>query len=293
MNWKKAATILLGCALAGAVLVGCGGQQAAQKDNNQDGKNIVKVGLLTRQNLSEDKLNSLLKEKESSGQAMIVTYYDNLSAMQMGLDAGNIQSMRIYKSVATYLTDRNNNLVVKEVADHPMDEFCFGVRKEDEKLQADLNRVIADMKADGTLEKLSKEYVTALKKGEEPPAVTLPFQPGDVPLRIAVTGDLPPLDLVKADGSAAGFNTAILAEIGKRLRCSIEVVQVASGGRAATLTSKKADVVFWTVVPVEKKANNEAVGIKGLFMPRDADVPEGMALTDSYFSDEVVDVAKK
>ena len=57
MNWKKAATILLGCALAGAVLVGCGGQQAAQKDNNQDGKNIVKVGLLTRQNLSESVIN--------------------------------------------------------------------------------------------------------------------------------------------------------------------------------------------------------------------------------------------
>ena len=293
MNWKKAVTIILGCALAGTVLIGCGGQQASQKDNNQDGKNAVKIGLLTRQNLSEDKLNSLLKEKDSSGQAMVVTYYDNLSAMQMGLDAGNIQTMRIYKSVASYLTERNKNVIVKEVADHPMDEFCFGVRKEDETLKADLDRVIAEMKADGTLDKLSKEYVTGLKKGEEPPAVTLPFQPGDVPLRIAVTGDLPPLDLVKADGNAAGFNTAILAEIGKRLKCSIEVVQVASGGRAAALTSKKADVVFWTVVPVEKKTNNETVGLKGLFMPRDADVPEGMSLTNPYFTDELVDVVKK
>ncbi len=293
MNWKKAVTIILGCALAGTVLIGCGGQQASQKDNNQDGKNAVKIGLLTRQNLSEDKLNSLLKEKDSSGQAMVVTYYDNLSAMQMGLDAGNIQTMRIYKSVASYLTERDKNVIVKEVADHPMDEFCFGVRKEDETLKADLDRVIAEMKADGTLDKLSKEYVTGLKKGEEPPAVTLPFQPGDVPLRIAVTGDLPPLDLVKADGNAAGFNTAILAEIGKRLKCSIEVVQVASGGRAAALTSKKADVVFWTVVPVEKKTNNEAVGLKGLFMPRDADVPEGMSLTNPYFTDELVDVVKK
>ena len=134
MNWKKAVTIILGCALAGTVLIGCGGQQASQKDNNQDGKNAVKIGLLTRQNLSEDKLNSLLKEKDSSGQAMVVTYYDNLSAMQMGLDAGNIQTMRIYKSVASYLTERNKNVIVKEVADHPMDEFCFGVRKEDETL---------------------------------------------------------------------------------------------------------------------------------------------------------------
>ena len=293
MNWKKAAAILLGCALAGAVLVGCGGQPASQKDTNQDGKNLVKVGLLTRQNLSEDKLNALLKEKGSSDQAMLFTYYDNLSAMQMGLESGKIESMRIYKSVAKYLTERNNNMAVKDVADKPMDEFCFGVRKEDDKLKADLDRVIADMKADGTLDKLAKEYITDLKPGAEPPAVTLPFQPGDVPLRIAVTGDLPPLDLVKADGSAAGFNTAILAEIGKRLRCSIEVVQVASGGRAATLTSKKADVVFWTVVPLEKKTNNEAVGIKGLFMPRDADVPDGMALTESYFKDEVVDVVKK
>ncbi len=287
MNWKKLASVVMSCALAGAVLVGCGGQQG----NNQDGKNAVKIGLLTRQNLSVDRLNEMAKEK-SSNENIVYAYYDNLSAMQMALDTGKIDIMSAHKNVAKYLTDRNSNLEMKEMDKHPKDDFCFGVRKGEDALKADLDKVIADMKADGTLDKLAKEYITDLKKDQEPPAVTLPFQPGEVPLRIAVTGDLPPFDLVKADGNAAGFNTAILAEIGKRLKRSIEVVQVASAGRAAALTSKKVDVVFWTAVPV-KADNPDLVGLKGFLLPRDADIPEGMLLSNPYFTDEVVDILKK
>lgn len=291
MNLKKVATVLFSCALAGAVLVGCGGQQAAQNNGGQDSKDAVKTGMLTQQNLSEDKLNELIKEKAPQENIKII-YFDSLSAMQMGLDSGNIQQMDLFKSVGKYLIDRNNKLEVKEIDNHPTDEFCFGLRKEDDTLKADLDKVIKDMKADGTLDKLTKQYITDLKAGQEPPAVKLPFQPGEVPLRIAVTGDLPPLDFVKADGTAAGFNTAILAEIGNRLHRSIEVVQVASGARGSALLSKKVDVVFWTLLP-DSETNPEKVGIKGLFMPRDADIPNGMALSDPYYKDELVHIVKK
>ena len=43
MNLKKAAAILVSCALAGALLVGCGGQQAAQKEGGQDSKDVIKT----------------------------------------------------------------------------------------------------------------------------------------------------------------------------------------------------------------------------------------------------------
>ena len=78
-----------------------------------------------------------------------------------------------------------------------------------------------------------------------------------------MTGDLPPLDYVSEDGSPAGFNTAILAEIAKRLGKNIEVVDIDSGARAAALSSGQIDVIFWV------------------------DKPEGVELSEPYFKDDV------
>ena len=57
---------------------------------------------------------------------------------------------------------------------------------------------------------------------------------------------LPPMDYVSEDGTPAGFNTAILAELGKRMNKNFELVQVDSLGWAPALTSGKVDLVFWT-----------------------------------------------
>ena len=91
-----------------------------------------------------------------------------------------------------------------------------------------------------------------------------------------MTGDLPPLDLILADNSPAGFNTAMLAEIAKRLGRNIEIVQIETGSRSAALTSKLIDVVFWVIVPL---GNNK--------IPIDIDKPEGLELSNPYFQDNV------
>ena len=91
-----------------------------------------------------------------------------------------------------------------------------------------------------------------------------------------MTGDLPPLDYVNANGKPEGFNTAVLAEIANRMLRNIEFVQVTGGARAAALTSKQVDVVFWAIVPVSE------------IIPQDTDKPEGVALTNPYFKDKIV-----
>ena len=101
------------------------------------------------------------------------------------------------------------------------------------------------MKADGTLEELVRVHITEAARSGKPEAVNFEAFDGE-PIRVAVTGSLPPMDYVAEDGSFAGFNTAILAEIGKRLEKNIELVQTDSVGRALSLAQGKVDVVFWT-----------------------------------------------
>ena len=90
--------------------------------------------------------------KLSKGQTI---FYDNLSTMQMGLEADNVQEASTYKSVADYLTARNPKfeIVSKQNALKFVDNFALAMR------------------GDGTLENLTKTYITDLKSAENPPAV--------------------------------------------------------------------------------------------------------------------------
>lgn len=148
---------------------------------------------------------------------------------------------------------------------------------------------------------------------------TVPFDSFDgETVTVAVTGCLPPMDYVAADGTPAGFNTAILAEIGRRLQVNIKLVQVDSAARALALSSGMVDVVFWTKgMPsetagmtdeeynayVEKEMEALPELEKALLRAIDAvmtctersrmDMPEGTICTIPYYDDYMTDVIRK
>ena len=97
-----------------------------------------------------------------------------------------------------------------------------------------------------------------------------------------MTGDLPPLDLIRADGTPAGFNTAVLSEIGKRINKNFELVSVDSAARSAALASDKVQLVFWVRIPHSTDR-----------FPVAFDRPEGVDVSTEYFVDEIVHVGKK
>ena len=212
-----------------------------------------------------------------------VTYYDNLKLMQMGIESGGVDQISLYKSVADYLVANNDKFepVKDSTLKNLSDNFCFAVRKDDAALKADLDKAITEMKSDGSLDKLVETYITKVDKGQAPPAVEIPITEGADTIKIGVTGDLPPLDYVSADGKAAGFNTALLAEVAKRSGKNIEIVDIDSSARAAALSSGQIDVIFWVVVPSSNK------------VPKDIDSPENVELSAPYFKDDVEHVKLK
>lgn len=271
MKLKKALSLLAVGVLAGSLFTGCG-------ENNKQSENI-KLGMITSLNASEQKIDEILKQVEEKSNINLlhhtVTFYKDLSTMQMGLESGSIDEMSTYDCVANYLMAKD--LKVSVVEQHSMalsDSFCFAVLKTNEALKKDLDKTLAAMKKDGTLDKLVKEYITDVKS-EDPPSVEMPHFDGADTIKVAVTGDLPPLDLVLPNGKPAGFNTALLAEIGKRLNKNIEILDIEGDARASALTSGRADVIFWAIVPIDDNR------------PKDIDTPEGAVLTEPYFTDKI------
>ena len=274
------------CAAA-LLMVGCGGEKVADKPAKNFSGAEVKLGMMTRLNSDEQKMGTVLDEvAEKSGvkgTKHLPKFYDSLKLMQLGVESGEVEAIRTYKSVADYLVANNDKfeIVPYEALNKLSDYFCFAVRKNETQLKDAFDKAIDDMKADGTLDKLVNDYITKVDKGKTPPAVEIPKFDGVETIKVGVTGDLPPLDLILPDNSPAGFNTAMLAEISKRIGKNIELVQIETGARATALSSKFIDVVFWVIVPV------------GQEVPIDIDKPEGLDLSKPYFKDDVAVVKLK
>lgn len=268
------------------LLTGCGGSQDGDKPGNNFSGEIVKLGMITHLNTDENKMYDILsaiEEKTGLKERHLPKFFDNLKQMQMAVDSGTVDQISLYKCVADYLVATNDKY---ETIDNPAlnkigNMFCFAVRKDDTAIKADLDRALEGMKSDGTLDRLVKEYITDVK-ADNVPKVEIPHVDGAETIKVGVTGDLPPLDLIMPDNTPAGFNTAMLAEIAKRLNRNIEVLQVESGSRAAALTSKMIDVIFWVVVPF---GNSD--------MPSDIDKPAGIELSTPYFKDTITQIKLK
>ena len=233
-------------------------------------KSAQTVGMLTQ-------LNSTPEQTAKFSSGASINFYENFNSMQMALQSEQIAKLRTYRSVAKYLTAHNSDLKISDAATVQLvDNFCCAMRSDDVDLKKIFDAAISDMKSDGTLDALIEKYI--VNANETPESVEMPKFDGADTIKVAVTGDLPPLDFVNSDGTPAGFNTALLAEISKRVKKNIELVQVDSGARAAALTSGQVDVIFWVVVPEDDSR------------PKNFDTPEGVSVTSPYYQDTVVDV---
>ena len=184
--------------------------------------------------------------------------YDSLNALLMALQSGEVNGIRVPYYTGKYLCSVNDGLKMKTNY-HPenatkatdwalsriSDGYSFMMKEENAALRDAFDAQISAMKEDGTLQKLIDEHIIKVSEGGEPEAIAFEKFEGN-PIKVAVTGSLPPMDYMAADGSFAGFNTAVLAEIGKRLQKNIELVQVDSIGRTLALSEGTVDVVFWT-----------------------------------------------
>ena len=147
--------------------------------------------------------------------------------------------------------------------------LALGFKDTKAELRDKVNAALKAMKEDNTLALLIVKYLNGPDFIMTKPIEFAKFD-GAETIKVAVTGDLPPIDFIAPDGVPAGFNTAILAEIAKRLKVNLELVNIDTNARAAALASERADVVLW--FKVYQGAENQP------------DIPAGVILSDPYYS---------
>ena len=268
---------LLAIILAGLMLLSlaaCGGKD----------ENVVKIGVLEGSGLEVvSTAEHDAHMKKDYGESADVTIerinYNNLSSALMDLESGKIASIGVEGCTADYVAARNDKVTV--VKNKRTTDFSMMTLDTNKEVYDILNNAIKAMKEDGTLDTLIQNELKAYINSDPTPK-DLPHFDGAKTIKIGVTGDIPPMDYVAANGKAAGFNIALLAEIATRAQVNIELVQIETASRPMALSSNKVDAVFWT-----KGTKCPVCGVE------DAEKVEGTLVTESYLSDTIAKIELK
>ena len=202
----------------------------------------------------------------------VIKFHDSLMSLLMNLKSGRLDEIMLPETTARYLMNNNKSHEIKFSTKFLSSGISFGFREDNTALKQEFDDAINSMKADGTLQTL-EGYTSKTRYESITPEE---FDNAEV-ITIAVTGDMPPIDMFAGDGKPAGYNTAVVAEIGRRLRKNIRLLNVDSGGRSAALSSGKADVIFWY------RSSRSQIEGRDKFDDLFNDVPEGVILSVPYF----------
>ena len=210
----------------------------------------------------------------------VVHFYDTLLSMQMALKSRKINEVALPEAVGLYLVNNDPGLEILFSLNMTPSTISFGFKQGNNSLQKEFNNAILSMKKDGTLDRLADKYIVNFAADNE--EVKFNNFKDAKTIKVAVTGDLPPIDYIAPDGRPTGYNTAILAEIGRRIKKNIRLISVDAGGRSAALASERADVVFWYRNTSGIKSKNKKVGnaLGGVMK----DSLSGVILSEPYYS---------
>ena len=213
-------------------------------------------------------LADLADEGLRSG-SVSMKFYDSFTLLQLALNRGEVGAFASPEFVGEYMLRNNNNYKIRGfvVLKLPV-ALAFGFLDNNKELRDKFSKIVEDLEREGVIGILARDYITG-PAAVNPPVVELPKFDGAEVINIAVTGDMPPLDYVAADGKASGFNVALLSEIANRLHVNIKLVNIETGSRAAALKSGRADGVFWFMT------------FEGY--DKQPDLPEGVITSTPYY----------
>lgn len=197
----------------------------------------------------------------------------------LALKSGKVDTLLSMDATATFMAQQDPTLYaymdprLAEMADISL---SMVVTAANEALGAQLNEAIAQLKEDGTLALLAGSML-----GGQPPAVPEATLAGE-PLRVGVTGDIPPVDYVDEAGNPAGYNVNLMQQIAAVLGRPVEFTQVNKGAAITALMTNRIDILFWQ----EQALSEEVSSMVG-------DLTSAVFLTDPYLEVSITAIELK
>jgi len=169
-----------------------------------------------------------------------VQAFDDVMDAVTAIKSGQLEAVVLAFPAGFQITKRNADLVV---LGEPLDneETAAALRMEDMALLAEVNRVIASLRKDGTLEAMHRRWFKSdLSPYEVPP---IPAAANGVPLRIGVSATREPLTFVDDKGEVSGHDGELARRIGQALGRPVEFSNMKFMALIPALQSGKVDLI--------------------------------------------------
>ncbi|MEG1945499.1 MAG: transporter substrate-binding domain-containing protein [Lachnospiraceae bacterium] len=196
-----------------------------------------------------------------------ITPYNSLTTLLAAVNGGKADMIQVPGIVSEYIRSTDPKLTEVPNKRNESIFFKFAFKKDNTADRDLLNSGLTTLTTNGTLAALEAKYITA--NVVDSSEVVLPKTDGAKTIKVGVTGDIPPMDYVSADGKPSGFNVALLAALGSELKINFELVTIEADARLIALEQGTVDMLFWM-------RSNEPEG------EGDTETAEKYAVTTSY-----------
>jgi ABC-type amino acid transport substrate-binding protein len=179
-----------------------------------------------------------------------VLVFDTISEALAALQSGRARAiLGIYREEAAFFMSSHDTLTfLPRITDHKTSSLSMLARASDTQRVLDINAAIEELRADGTLEQLVKDYIANADENTLAAAPTAPDNEDSNTLRIGVSGQWPPFDYMTPQGVATGFNVALSTAVAEKLGLRAQFVTIPAAQKFTALMSNRIDVYFFHAI---------------------------------------------
>lgn len=251
MKIKKIAALVLSVVCACSVL-GCGGSKVPEntvhsiKDLDKGGKKIgVQLGTtgdIYASDYEKDDVNKIVRYQKGA---------DGVQALKQG----KIDCVIIDAEPAKVFVEKNSDL--KILSDPFADEeYSIALDKKSTDLKDKINKALKELKEDGTLDDIKKNYAgSADELGKTPYKSPADVDRSNGTLTMATNAEFPPYESYE-DNKVVGIDADMAQAVADKLGMELKINDMAFDAIIAAVTSGKADmgVAGMTVTDERKKS---------------------------------------
>ncbi len=225
---KKAISLMAVAAICISVFVGCSGV----KPNNVFSADDLEGKIIgVQQGTTGDDYASKIKD------ATIDRYKKGADAVQ-ALKQGKVDAVLIDSEPAKVFVEKNPDLKILDEA-FVTEEYAIALKKESE-LTADINKALAELKADGTMTNISKNWIGD-EVGQYPYKSPEGVDRSKGTLVMATNAQFPPYELIDG-GKIVGFDADMMQAVCDKLGYELKIEDMDFDAIMPAINSGKADV---------------------------------------------------
>lgn len=195
-----------------------------------------------------------VSDYEGDDAGTVVERYNKGADAVQALKQGKLDCVVIDEQPAIKFVEQNSGLRILE-EEFTLEEYAFVIAKEDEELLAQVNTALAELKDEGVLDNIMKNYV-----GAEDEVGAYPYKKADVSrtngtLIVGTNAEFPPYEYYE-EGEIIGMDIDIMQAVCDKLGMEMQIEDMAFDSIISAVSTGKADIGASGFTVTEERKKN-------------------------------------